>query len=152
MASLNNDYKDCPYSLNPVFYRRYVDDIFVLFFSLNQAEKFKKYLSSKHPNINFSLEKENDGRLSFLDIIIFHEKGKFVTNAKKTFSGVYTDFNSFIPEIYKTDLIKSLLLRCFNLCSDFVKFHHEINILKSILYRNSYPRDFIDKSIKIFLY
>ena len=33
----------------------------------------------------------------------------------------------------------------------FVKFHHEINILKSILYKNSYPRDFVDKCIKQFL-
>ena len=143
--------KDCPHSLKPVFYRWYVDDIFVLFSSLNQAEKFKKYLSSKHPNINFSLEKENDGRLSFLDINIFHEKGKFVTNVKKTFSGVYTNFNSFIPEIYKTGLIESLLCRCFNLSSDFMKFHHEINILKDILYKNSCTRDLVNKCIKNFL-
>ena len=151
MCSFENKWlKDCPHSLKPVFYRRYVDNIFVLFSSLDQAEKFKKYLSSKHPNIKFSLEKENDGRLSFLDINIFREKGKFVTNVyrKKTFSGVYTNFNSFIPETYKTGLIESLLFRCFNLCSDFVKFHHEINILKSILYKNSYPRDFVEKCIK----
>ena len=136
-----------------VFHRRYVDDIFVLFSSLDQAKNFKKYLSSKHPNINFSLEKENDGRLSFLDINIFREKGKFVTNVywKKNFSGVYTNFNSFIPETYKTGLIASLLFRCFNWCSDFVKFHHKINILKSILYKNSCPRDFVDKCIKTFL-
>ena len=120
--------KYCPHGLKPVFGRRYVDDIFVLFSSLDHAEKFKKYLSSKHSNINFSLGKENDGRLPFLDINIFGEKGKFVTNVyrKKTFSGVYTNFNSFIPETYKTGLIKPLLFRCFNLCSDFVKFHHEI--------------------------
>ena len=42
--------KDCPHSLKPVFYRQYVDDIFVFFSSLDQVEKFKKYLSSKHPN------------------------------------------------------------------------------------------------------
>ena len=66
--------------------------IFVLFSYLDRAEKFNKYLSSKHPNINFSLEKENDRHLSFLDINIFREKGKFVTNVyrKNTFSGVYT--------------------------------------------------------------
>ena len=46
--------KDCPRNLEPVLYRRYVDDIFVLFSSIDQAEKFKKYLSSKHPSINFS--------------------------------------------------------------------------------------------------
>ena len=68
----NKCLKDCSHSLKPVFYRLYVDDMFVLFFSLSQAQKLKKYLSSKHPNINFSLEKENDGCLSFLDINIFH--------------------------------------------------------------------------------
>ena len=37
------------------------------------------------------------------------------------------------------------------MCSDFIKFHHEIDKLKSILYKNSYPRDLIDKCIKEFL-
>ena len=48
--------KDCPCNLEPVLYRRYVDDIFVLFSSIDQAEKFKKYLSSKHPSINFCIK------------------------------------------------------------------------------------------------
>ena len=111
------------------------------------------YLSSKHPNIKFSLEKEEDGRLPFLDINIFCENDKFATNVyrKKTFSGVYTNFKSFIPETYKIGLIKSLLFRCFSLCSDFIKFHNEIDKLKSILYKNSYPRDLVDKCIKNFL-
>ena len=138
MCNFENKWlKDCPHSLKPVFYRRYVDDIFI-FSSLDQAEK---YLSSKHPNINFSIEKENEGPLSFLDVNIFREKRKFVTNVyrEKTFSDVYTNFDSFIPETYKNGLIKSKLFRCFNLCSDFVKLHHEINILKGILYKNSYP-------------
>ena len=95
--------------------------LMIYFSSLNQAEKFKKYLSSKHPNIKFSLEKENDGRLSFLDTNTVRDKGKFVTNAyrKKTFSGVHTNFNSLITETYKTSLIESLLFRCFNFVSGF---------------------------------
>ena len=48
-------------------------------------------------------------------------------------------------------LIKSLLSRCFSLCSDFIKFHHEIYKLKSILYKKSYPRDLVDKCVKEFL-
>ena len=32
-----------------------------------------------------------------------------------------------------------------------MKFHHETSILKGILYKNSYPRDFVDKCIKEFL-
>ena len=58
---------------------------------------------------------------------------------------------SFTPETYKIGLIKSLLFLCFSLCSDFVKFHHEIDKLKSILYKNSYPHGLFDKWFKEFL-
>ena len=88
--------------------------------------------------------------ICFLDISIFYEKGKFVTNVyqEKPFNEVYDCFNSFIPKTYKTSLIKSLLIQCFSLYSDFVKFHHEINVSKYILYKNSCPRDFVDKYVK----
>ena len=124
-----------------------------MFSSPDHADKFKEYLSSKHPNIKFSIEKEEDGCLPFLDVNIFRENDKFATNVyrKKTFSGVYTNFKSFIPETYKIGLIKSLLFRCFGLCSDFIKFHNEIDKLKRILYKNSDPRDLVDKRIKEFL-
>ena len=65
--------RDCPNDFKPVFYRRYVDDIFALFSSPDHADKFKEYLSSKHPNINFSIEKETDSCLPFLDVNIFRE-------------------------------------------------------------------------------
>ena len=58
--------RDCPNDSKPVFYRCYIDDIFVLFSSPDHADKFREYLSSKHPNIKFSIEKEEDGRLPFL--------------------------------------------------------------------------------------
>ena len=136
----NKCIKDCPHVLKSVFNRQYVDDIFVMF-SLNHAEKFKKYLSSKHLNINFLLEKENDGSVSFSNVNIFHKKGKHVTNFYqiKNFSSVSTNFNCFIPETNKTSLIKAMF-RCFSLCLDFVKFHYEINILKDIWYINNYTR------------
>ena len=37
------------------------------------------------------------------------------------------------------------------MCSDFIKLHYEIDKLKSILYKNSYPCDLVDKCIKEFL-
>ena len=72
----SNWLRDYPNDFKPVFYRRYVGDIFVLFPSPDYADKFKKYLLSKNPNINFSIEKEKDGCLPFLDINIFRENGK----------------------------------------------------------------------------
>ena len=110
-------------------------------------------MSSKHPNIKFSIVKEEDGRLPFLDINIFRGNDKFATNVyrKKTFSGFYINLKSFIHETYEIRLIKSLLFWCFSLYSDFINFDHEIDKLKSILYKNSYPRDLVDKCIKEFL-
>ena len=35
--------------------------------------------------------------------------------------------------------------------SQIMKFHHKIDKLKGILYKNSYPRDLVDKCIKEFL-
>ena len=49
----------CPIKFKPSFYRRYVDDIFVLFESSESADSFREYMSSKHQNINFTVEKEN---------------------------------------------------------------------------------------------
>ena len=71
-----------------------------------------------------------------------------LSTEKMNFNGVYINLKSYIPETYKTGLIKSLLFRCFNLCSDFIKSHHEIDELKSILYKNCQPRDLVDKYIK----
>ena len=105
-------------------------------------------MSFKHPNINFSIEKEKDGCLCFSNVNNVHENNKFATDIyrKKTFSGVYTNFTSFVPETYKVSLIKSFW--SYSLCSDFIKFHYEIDIFKSILYNKCYPCDLVDKCIE----
>ena len=55
----------------------------------------------------FSLEQEKNVKLSFLDVEVSRQQGKFVTEVsrKPAFSGVYTHFDSFLPTIYKFGLI-----------------------------------------------
>ena len=65
-----------------------------------------------------------------------------------TFIGVSTNFESFIPVSYKSNLIFTLLFRAFKLCSNFELFHQEILNLKDIFKRNGYPYNFIDVCIK----
>ena len=143
----------CPIKFKPSFYRRYVDDIFVLFESSESADSFREYMSSKHQNINFTVEKENVGSLSFLDVKICRKNGKFVTSVyrKPTFSGVFTNYESFIPTYQKRGLLHTLLHRSFSICCDFKTFHFEIDHLKTILIKNNYPLNFIDSCIKSFL-
>ena len=70
---------------------------------------------------------------------------------KSTFSGVYSNFNSFIADDYKHGSIFTLLFRTFSIVSDFSKFHEKVNYLKDVLKKNSCRTNLVDKCIKIFL-
>ena len=70
---------------------------------------------------------------------------------KPTFSGVYTNYNSFLPQIYKTGLVHTLLFRLYTICSDWNMVHREIEHLKLVMKRNAYPDCLIDRTIKRFL-
>ena len=144
---------DCPDEFKPVYYKRCADDIFVLFRSPHHHEKFNEYLNIKHANIKFTSEKEVSGSLPFLDVLIPRNKEGFTTAVyhKPTFSGVYSNFNSFIADEYNHGLIFTLIFRIFSIVSDFSKFHEEVNYLKDMLKINSFPTNLVDKCIKIFL-
>ena len=97
----------CPNEFKPVFYRGYVDDVFVLFKSPEHLSKFRDYFNTCHQNMYFSFEQEKDGKLSFLDVEVSRQEGHFVKTVyrKPTFSGVYAHFESFLPTIYKFGMI-----------------------------------------------
>ena len=101
----------------------------------------------------FSSELENDDVLAFLDIKVIRSNGCFLTSVyrKPTFSGVYTNYNSFLPEIYKTGLVQTLLFRLFTICSNWSLVHKEIEFLKAVMRKNSYPDRLLDSVIHRFL-
>ena len=49
---------DSPEEFKPVYYRRYVADVFALFHLPGHLEKFTNHSNSEHRNINFSHEKK----------------------------------------------------------------------------------------------
>ena len=108
------------------------------------------HMNSRHKNIKFTYEEEQNDSMSFLDIKITGEVGKLTTSVyrKKTFSGVYLNYGSFLPVDYKRGLIATLLHRTYTICSDYGRLHEEINELKTIWQKNKFPLFFIDKCIK----
>ena len=44
----------CPQEFKPVYYKRYVDDVLVLFKDKSHVLPFKAYLNKQHPNIHFT--------------------------------------------------------------------------------------------------
>ena len=111
-----------PDEFKPVYYRRYVDDIFVLFRSPDHLEKFRNYLNSKQRNIRFTCEKEHNNSAPFLDVLITRTRNGFKTSMyqKPLFSEVYSNFNSFISDEYKVGFIFTLLTRMFRIFQDFI--------------------------------
>jgi len=109
-------------------------------------------MNNQHASMKFTSEFESNDIFSFLDIKIIRENNKFSTSVyrKPTFSGVFTHYSSFIDETYKKSLLFTLLFRCYSICSSFEKLHEEIEILRDIFKRNSYPSILLDQCIKTF--
>ena len=141
-----------PSHVKRIVYRRFVDDTILLFRSKDHVEKFRNYLNKQHKNITYTLEIEESGSLSLLDIKINHENNKFVISVyrKPTLRGVFTNFESFISDIYKRELIETLLHRSFRLCSNHENFYLEIKTLNSILKHNSHSYNLVNHCIKFF--
>ena len=125
----------------------------MLFPSKDHIEKFRCYLNCQHPNIKFTSEIEENNSISFLDIKITRVNNSFSASVyrKVTFSGVFTNFESFIHVSFKSSVIFTLLFRALKLCSNFEHFDQEIINLKAIFKRNGYPYNFIEVCIKRFL-
>ena len=90
-----------------LFYRRYVDDVFCVFDNENDAKLFCDFINSQHPNIKFTIEKEINKFLAFLDVCIDNNDPsclKTSTHRKKTFTGLITNFFSFTSFSYKIGL------------------------------------------------
>ena len=137
---------ECPLEFKPLFYRRYVDDTFLIFRDSNHIPLFLNYLNEKHASIQFTSETENDNTISFLDIDINNTPDGFQTSVyrKPTFTGLSTKFSSFIPLQYKRNLISTLAFRAFNLCSNYEGLHQELMFIKKFLFRNGFPLKFTE--------
>ena len=69
---------------------------------------------------------------------------------KPIFSGVYSNFKSFIDIRYKFGLLHTLLYRIYSICSDYTAISVEIEKLKNICRKNRYPDRLVDKCICMF--
>ena len=90
---------ECPSQFKPVVYRRYIDDIYVLFKSTEHLKHFVNHINSKHKTIKFTFKTKDSNNFSFLDVKITLRNKRFVASIfrKATFSGVFTNYDRFSP-------------------------------------------------------
>ena len=111
---------------------------------------FLFFLNQRHPKIKFTIEKQTENQLSFLDLLITSNGNNFQTSVyrKKDSIGLYTNYLSCTPFSYKMGLVKTLLHRAFLISSNWSNFHLELSKTKELLEKNLYPSNFIDQQIK----
>ena len=136
------------------FYRRYFDDTFCLFNSEQDALSFFDFINKQHPNITFSMEKEVNNRLAFLDVLVDNASSSSpITSVyhKTSYTGLLTNFFSFSPHSYKVGLVKTLVDRAYKINNTWHGFHKDIESLVITLKKNFFPAKIIDPIIKHYL-
>ena len=125
----------------PLIYFRYVDDTFATFEDEFNCKEFLKQLNSLHQSLNFTHEKEVNGKLPFVDVLIEKSNTKFLTSVyrKPSFSGQYNCWDSFGPKRRKK---QSHWYSCTPSLGNLFAFKitHEIDFIQSILCSNGYPK------------
>ena len=92
------------YDLNkPKFCLRYVDEILAAFGNEQDPLNFLKFLNNRHRNIKFTIEKQNNHSIAFLDVFISGINNQNITLQtyhKSTYTRLLLNFKSFTSFSY----------------------------------------------------
>ncbi|BHF85905.1 hypothetical protein SprV_1002908000 [Sparganum proliferum] len=130
-------------------YGRYVHDIFAIATAETDVATLLDAANQAHPSIKFTLEMETAGSLPFLDVLLSRRPDGSVRRSvyrKKTWSGQYTNFASFVPLQQKRNLVRCLAQRARRICSTD-SIEEELRKIQDFLRENGYPERFIEKNI-----
>ena len=100
----------------PKFYKRYVDDVFLVFRSTSEIEPLHEYMNSLHENIQFTYEMEYNNCLPFIDVKV-KRSDKYQTSQWfiPTDTGLYLTPFSQCDKKYQNSLLSTLFNRTWEL-------------------------------------
>ena len=104
------------------------------------------FLNSIEPSIQFTVERETDGKLPFLDTYVqrtTHGKLETLVYRKPTHTDKYLSFNSHHPRSHKRSVVTTLFQRAENLTSNNDARENKCQYVTNILKENSYPTSFL---------
>ena len=132
------------------YWFRFVDDSFGIWDTRFNIENFLQELNSLVPTIKFTLEKENNGCLNFLDTCIVR-KGtelKIKIHRKSTNNNLIIHARSSHTKEIKQSAIRSMFLRALNLVSpEFLD--EEFENISVIGINNGYNKDDVNECLRL---
>jgi len=153
-------------------WHRYVDDTFVLLEPGTDIKDVLDILNGFHPSVQFTHQPEADDSLPFLDVRVIRSLSKkkeeqnkkeeeeeeeqeptFIFDTtiyrKETFTGLMTNWHSFVPFSYKKASVVSMIQRALSVCSTYDLLDVELWEIRRICQENGYPAGFVDTRIGI---
>ena len=108
-----------------------------------------------HDNLQFTIGKQINDKLPFLDMLVHCNDSKISLSIfrkpSNTCLGISFFFFSFCPFVYKLNAIKSLVHRAYHLTSSYEFFASEIDNLKKKIMQNGFPISLFELCVKSFL-
>ena len=136
--------------VKPVIFKRFVDDIFAVIPGpqVHLLDTLLSDLNSFHANIKFTVEREMDSSLPFLDVLIV-KSGDGALNTevyrKPTHTNQYLNYSSNHPTFVKQGIVKCLKSRAVAISSNKRLLDKEISVLHKAFRSNGYPTDVLDR-------
>lgn len=141
--SNSNKYKN-----NIIYWHRYVDDVLILFNGTNrQLENLHTYINSIHTKIQFTLEKEENKTINFLDLTIKNENQRhtFKIFRKRTQTNHTIHNSSHHPAQHKIAAYNHMLHRLNNIPMSDDDYNDEIRTITQIATKNGYSERMIHR-------
>ena len=128
-------------SLKPSVWLWYVDDTFILWPHQEDVQILLDHVNSIRPPIQFTMEKEQDNKIPFLDVLVTRTEQGFRSSVyrKPTFIGQYLNFNSHHPYTVKKGIVRCLQHRAKTISSDTDPYQEEMISLRHNIHRNNNP-------------
>jgi hypothetical protein len=152
LTKIENDFINNPSNpLGIIFYYRFVDDIFVILPENVDEKEFLNKFNCFHKSLKFTMEHEQNNKLSFLDVLISKNNGKLSTSwyRKPSNTLMFNPWESHGPKCYKINLIRTMINRLKIICSEKFLFNQDLKRLKESFLWSGYPYWVIEKYFKI---
>ena len=128
-------------SLKPSMWLRYIDDTFILWPHQEDVQILLDHVNSIWPSIQFTMDKEQDNKLPFLNVLVTCREQRFRSSVycKPTFTWQYLNFNSHHSYMVKKGIVHCLQHRAKTISSDSDAYQEEMISLRHNLHHNNYP-------------
>lgn len=137
---------------NILFYKRFLDDIFILWGgSLRSLKIFLEYINNVHPTIKFTWDYSKK-KINFLDTTIYKDKKtnsfKSKLYKKSTHTNSLLHYSSYHPSHTKENIIYTQARRYRTLITDNRILKNELKSLKINLTERGFPLPIIKRNIR----